>query len=219
MLRAATLVDLLALAAQHADRAEHRARVLRRRAAAAADEAHAALQHAAREHAEVLGVRDVQRAALDRGGQAGVRLRDHRLAAADHAGDDLIELRRPDAAVAADDIGARGDQAIRDLGGPEATVAAAVAVEHHHREHRDLRAALAATSIAFSISRIDVNVSSTIASTPASTSVSICSASANRASRRSAASRCRTSRRSGRPRRRRTRDRRPPSARARARRG
>jgi hypothetical protein len=44
-----------------------------------------------------------------------------------------------------------------------------------------------ATAIAVSISRIDVNVSSTIASTPASTSVSICSASANRASLRSEA--------------------------------
>ena len=42
-----------------------------------------------------------------------------------------------------------------------------------------------ATSIAVSISRIDPNVSRTIASTPASTSVSICSASANRASLRS----------------------------------
>ena len=51
---------------QHAHRAEHRARVLGRRAAAAADDAHAGLQHAPREHAEVLGVRDVERAALDR---------------------------------------------------------------------------------------------------------------------------------------------------------
>ena len=80
--RLVALVDRLA--AQHAHRAEHRARVLRRRAAAAADQPHAALQHAPREHAEVLRVRDVERAALDRGGQAGVRLRDHRLAAADH---------------------------------------------------------------------------------------------------------------------------------------
>jgi hypothetical protein len=47
------------LAAQHPYRTEHRARVRGRRAAAATDEAHAALQHAPREHAEVLGVRDV----------------------------------------------------------------------------------------------------------------------------------------------------------------
>ena len=121
------------LAAQHAHRAEHRARVLGRRAAAAADQAHAALEHAAREHAEVLGVRDVQRAALDRRGQAGVGLRDHRLAAADHAGHDLVELGGADAAVRADHVGARRDQAIGDLGRPEAAVAAAAAVEHHHR--------------------------------------------------------------------------------------
>ena len=138
--RGARLVDRLA--AQHAHRAEHRARVLRRRAAAAADQAHAALQHPAREHAEVLGVRDVERAALDGGGQAGVRLRDHRLAAADHADDDLVELGRADAAVAADDVGAGGDQAIRDLGRAEAAVGCGVRVEHHHRDHRHARPAL-----------------------------------------------------------------------------
>ena len=52
--------------------------VLGRGAAAAADEPHAELEHAAREHAEVLGRGDVDEAAVDAARQAGVGLRAHR---------------------------------------------------------------------------------------------------------------------------------------------
>ncbi len=91
----------------------------------------------------MLRVRDIQRAAFDRRGHPGVGLRDHRHAAADHAGDHLIELGGPDPAVAADDVGAGRDHPIGDFRRTEPAVAARVLVEHHHRDDRRLGAALA----------------------------------------------------------------------------
>ena len=65
------------------------ANVLGGRAAAPADEAHAELEHAAREHAEVLGRRDVDEALVDPARQTGVGHRGHR----ETEGDQLFERR------------------------------------------------------------------------------------------------------------------------------
>ena len=80
----------------------HPADVLGRGAAAAADHRGAELDHAAREHVEVLGRRHVEEAAVDGAGQPGVGLHAERQARAEHPlGDGERELRTV-AAVHAD---------------------------------------------------------------------------------------------------------------------
>ena len=68
----------LAHAAGHARGRGDALDVLRRRSAAAADEAHADAEHAARVDAEVLGGRHVDHALVDPARETGVRRREHR---------------------------------------------------------------------------------------------------------------------------------------------
>ncbi len=114
----------------------HLARVLRRRAAAAADQAHAGGDEAPRVGRHVLRRREIDVAALDVARPSGVGL--HREARRRALGDPLDRLehrRRPDAAVQADDVGAerlelRGELLRRRAVGGDAVVAGGELRDH-----------------------------------------------------------------------------------------
>ena len=100
-----------ASAAEHAGGVDHRPDVLRPGPAAASDEAHSRLEHAARVDAEVLGRRHVERALIETPGAAGIRLHADRGAARDHGPAHFEEKRRSLGAVGPDDVGPRVAQA------------------------------------------------------------------------------------------------------------
>ena len=81
--------------------------MLGRRAAAAADELHAELEHAPREDAEVLGRRDVDEALVDAARKAGVGHRRDREPEREQLLDRREHVHRPVGAVDADDVAPR----------------------------------------------------------------------------------------------------------------
>ena len=122
-------------ACHHPDRAVHRADMIRRRAAAAADQLNARLEHATGEHPEVLRVGHIDRAAVDDARQPGVRLDRDRHALADHSSTDVVQLGRPESAVAADDVCTGGNQPVANVLGTE-TLDEGIRVEDHLRDSR-----------------------------------------------------------------------------------
>ena len=113
--------------------------VLRRGAAAAADQPHAARDEPPRVRRHVLGRREVDVAPLDVARTAGIGLRGQpRVADRGNALDRFEHRRRSDAAVHADDVGALLLERRRELLGRRAVKAVAILLGRHLRHDRQV---------------------------------------------------------------------------------
>ena len=122
------------------DRRFHLPDVLRRRAAAAADQTHALLREAARIRGEIFRRGQVDVPPLDVARPARVRLRrEPRPRHRRHPLDGLEHVRRPDAAVDADHIRAAPLHLRRELLRRRSVEAVAVVLDRHLRDDRQLR--------------------------------------------------------------------------------
>ena len=113
--------------------------MLRRRSAAAADQAHTGRDEAPRIRRHVLRRTEIEIAALDVARLTGVRLRrEPYIYDVGDALDSFKHRRGPNAAVNADDVGAALDQLWRELLGWRAVEAGAILFRSHLRDDRQI---------------------------------------------------------------------------------